>query len=159
MVQDIGTPNLTHFVQSQIDYLDKEHKILFLRERVLVEQLDSLKSALERISQYDIDSSEIANFKKSFYQCKELTRKTWSNQSYTLTISSFNTNEKNNDIELVKITICSKSKTIELFTKSNDPLEYLKINEKQYHPIYESRAIGVEKAIKTFKLLEKNGCR
>ena len=151
--QKIGTPNLTELINSQIEYLDREHIILFLQQTDNGKNnLKNLKDDLRQLIKFDIASTNLNQFQQTIQDCNGVQQRIWSNKNYTLIISNFKTNQ----IELVKVNINSKDDQAEFLAALRNPLEYLTINDIKYNPSYESRMIGLDEAIKQFK--EKN-CR
>jgi hypothetical protein len=153
--QEIGTPDLTEIIYSEIEYLDKEHKILFFQADKQKDNLKELKADLRQLMKFDIDSTNLNQFRQTIQDCDGVRQRIWRNENFTLTISDFETTEQENQIELTRIDIDSQNDHLELLTVLGEPLEYLKINEKNHNPTYESRIVGLDEAIK--KLKEKNG--
>ena len=151
-----GTPKLTELISNQIKFLDNEHKILFFHTENEVYNLKKLKTDLRQLINFDIDSTDLNQFRQTIQDCDGVKQKIWKNENFTLTISDFQTTEQKNQIELTKINIDSEIDHFELLTVSNGPLEYLKINGKMLNLTYESRTVGLDKAITKFK--QKN-CR
>lgn len=154
----IGIPNLGEIISAQIKYLDLEHKVLVYYNDSRSINLDTLKQAIRDLARYDIDSLNLSEFNQSEFECDDLIKKVWSNHAYTLSISTIETSttEQNIPIRLVRIDILSDEEKIELLTKPNEPLEYLKMNNQVFNPVYESRAIGLDEAIHK---LNKIDCR
>ncbi|MCB9234096.1 MAG: hypothetical protein H6581_20740 [Bacteroidia bacterium] len=145
---EIPLPELTKILNSQILLLKFEHGIIFRdyegnKAKADVSELISILSALK---EFEIKKARLEEFTFQSKECGGKLTKTWLGPDFQLRISQLMVNK----IRIQEINIRAEGLRAEFLFANDGPLDYLKVNEKRYQAIYESRMIGLDEAISLY---------
>ncbi|MEM6806556.1 MAG: hypothetical protein AAF696_34470, partial [Bacteroidota bacterium] len=148
----IKLPKISSLITDQIHVFQQEekHGLAWIRYCGSDQKLSpqNLLTDLEQLMDFDIDALQISNYQYQEREKGRLKIRDWKSTSEHIFIWEYESGAEDCGIKLIELSICNPKGEFYLFAPEQGPIQKFEFLDRKYCPVYESRLLGLDEAIR-----------